>query len=129
MSKKVNILIGDSSITVRESIKELISVYFENYDILESETGNIVLDDLKVYKNTDIIFLANTFEDMTGERVLSLIRNNDDYNHVRIIMTMSEENKDKLHDLSNLGIFGYLVKPFDENEFSKLAKKYLTFVE
>jgi CheY-like chemotaxis protein len=127
--KKVNILIGDSSATVRESIKDLIVENFSNYDILESEDGESILGDIKAYQNIDIIFLANTLSDMSGERVLSLIRNNDDYNHIRIIMTMSEENKDKLLIFSNLGIFGYLVKPFCKNEFAKISKKYNAFLE
>ena len=126
MSKRINILIGDSSITVRESIKEFINQCIDNYDILEAEDGQTIFETLDAYKDINLLFLANTLNDMSGERVLSLIREKEEYNSVRIVMTMSEENKDKLANFTNLGIFGFLVKPFNVESMEKIVKKFIT---
>jgi response regulator of citrate/malate metabolism len=127
MSKRINVLICDNSPTVKEKIKELVDLHFDNYDILESETGEHVLEDLKSFSNIDLLFLANTLPDMDGQRVLSLIREKEEFNSVRIVMTMSEENKEKLQSFTKLGIFDFLVKPFCSEQMERISKKLTAF--
>jgi DNA-binding NarL/FixJ family response regulator len=134
MSKKLNFLVIDDCNVVRAGIVEMIESSLENVgivaDIMESEDAENGLADLCAYSDElDVVFLAWNLPDVNGARVLSLIRENEDFDHIKVIATASEKHKKEVKSVKHLGLYGYLIKPFKQEDIDKMLRQVKDRVE
>lgn len=134
MSKKLHFLVIDDCSVIRAGITEMIKNSLEqaqiDADIIESEDAENGLADLCAYSDVlDVVFMAWNLPDVNGARLLSLIRENSDFDHIKIIATASEKHKQDVRDVKNLGLYSYLIKPFSQDDMDKMLRQVKDRVE
>jgi CheY-like chemotaxis protein len=94
-------------------------------DILEAENG---LDALKIIQesNPEIIFLDISMPLMDGIETLEIIRSNDKFKKLPVIILSSNKDREKITRLLELGISDYILKPID---LTKAYEKIQTIFE
>jgi len=94
-------------------------------DILEAENG---LDALKIIQesNPEIIFLDISMPLMDGIETLEIIRSNDKFKKLPVIILSSNKDRVKITRLLELGISDYILKPID---LTKAYEKIQTIFE
>lgn len=71
-------------------------------------------------KLPDVVLIDMNMPKMNGLELLSIIRNHDSWKHLKcFIITTSEEKEDK-DKVKQLGVSGYIVKPFKINNPSSI---------
>ncbi len=119
----MKILVVDDSSIMRRILKMAISKVDPNIDILEAENGKEGLAALEMYKDIDYTFLDINMPIMKGDTMLKLVRERDDLKHNKIIIQTTEGRREKFVELKNLGISGYIVKPYTQEIVEQLLEK------
>lgn len=119
MMKKV--LIVDDSAFMRMLLRGKLP-NDEQTKILEASNGKQALKTAKE-QNPDLIFLDIILPDISGETVLGNLR--EDGIKSKVIMVTAVGQKTVIERCEELGISGYIVKPFDDAEITKLVKTTL----
>lgn len=103
------VLIVDDNIINRKLLDKILS---DKYDIVEAENGVIALEKLKTEKNISAILLDIVMPIMDGYEFLATIKDNENLNHIPIIvMTKKDSEEDEVKALE-LGASDFLVKPY-----------------
>jgi DNA-binding NarL/FixJ family response regulator len=128
MQSKLHFLIIDDIETLRVATSNMLKNSLHDAgleaDIMESETAEDGLADLCVYSdNLDAIFMAWNLPDVNGADLLSMIRANEDFNHIKVIITASEKYKDAVKENRKNGVHGYLIKPYDQKDINKVLRQ------
>ncbi len=123
----MKILIVDDSSTLRRVLNISISKAMkdEKYTILEAENGKEGLDIL--YKNLDIdyVFLDVNMPVMKGDEMLRIMRADPVIKHIKVIMQTTEGIRSRVTELTEMGISGYILKPYTQIVVSQLVEKLL----
>jgi two-component system chemotaxis response regulator CheY len=123
----MKILIVDDSSTLRRVLNISISKAMkdEKYTILEAENGKEGLDTL--YKNLDIdyVFLDVNMPVMKGDEMLRIMRADPVIKHIKVIMQTTEGIRSRVTELTEMGISGYILKPYTQIVVSQLVEKLL----
>ena len=130
-----NILVCDDSSLIRLKLKNILDN--EDHDVLEAKnfkeiklnnfSNDITLDKI------DAIFLAVSFENISGIKVLEyLVKNHSD---IPVLMISVDNNRKKILRALKIGAVDYILKPFDKvfiidklnsilatNDFSEMQK-------
>ena len=121
--KEVKVMIVDDSNTIRRSAELFLKQ--EGYMVILVENGFDALT--KIFDTTpDIIFVDIMMPRLDGYQTCQLIKKNDEFKNVPIIMLSS---KDGLFDKARGRIVGsneYLTKPFTKDGLIEAVKKYTT---
>lgn len=80
----------------------------EGLAVLEKNAGNV-----------DLILLDWNMPKMNGFEFLSSVKSNNRFKHIPVIMSTTENEKDKIIKAIQAGASNYLVKPFTEQELAK----------
>jgi CheY-like chemotaxis protein len=93
-------------------------------NVFEKRFASNGTEALEIYESwsPDIIILDIYMPYMTGYSLLMKIRNDFEDNKTTIIMATSAHKKDDIQDCMNLGIQGYILKPFN---FKKIEAEIL----
>lgn len=122
INPQMGILVVDDHGTMRRIIRNLLGqVGFENVD--EASDGQDALKKL-VHKKYDLILSDWNMMPMTGLELLRLVRGEPSYTHQRVpfIMITAEMRKENVMEAIELGVDGYIGKPFDADTLkSKIA--------
>jgi two-component system chemotaxis response regulator CheY len=126
--KLKSLIVNDSSI-VRNALMDMIDNSLEGThivsDVLESEDAENGLADLCAYSDDlDIIFLDWNLPDVNGAKLVSLVRDNEDFDRVRIIVTVSQDSKDEVKDVRRMGVYGCLTKPFVQEDVCRVLRQF-----
>lgn len=116
----MNILIVDDSTIMRTILKNTLSKHpdAENFTFFSAENGMEAYNLIK--KNTiNLIFLDWNMPIMTGEELVNKLREDKEYNKIRIIMATTEGGKTQVMKMAKKGVNGYLVKPFNHESIIK----------
>jgi CheY-like chemotaxis protein len=121
MNRVINILlIEDDNLDVIDLRRTLdkMSVFYKMKIAKNGEEGVALLKqkehELFVGK-PDVILLDINMPRMNGIEFLQLLRSDDEWKDIKVfVLTTSEENEDK-KAVKNLGISGYITKPFKAN--------------
>jgi CheY-like chemotaxis protein len=120
------ILIVDDSKTMRRILKMAIKNAtdgFWNVQMLEAENGEEALNIIQENSEINYLFLDINMPVMRGDRLLELIRNNSDFDSIKVVMQTSEGRKEKMNALINLGISGYILKPYTVDIATKMISE------
>lgn len=93
-----------------------------NYKLFIFSSGNELINDTNL-NEFHLIFLDIVMEDMDGIKALSCLKNLNCY-----IIFMSNTN-DRLRELFQRNVIGFLDKPVKEGEFDKSLKNFLTLYD
>ena len=90
----------------------LAEMFSDKYDIVEAENGNDALIKLKESGVIDIIILDLIMPYMDGKEFLSIIKKDEKYEDIPVIVMTSDSSKESQMELISLGISDYITKPF-----------------
>lgn len=126
---KLKSLIVNDNPVVREALSDMIDNSLENThivsDVMFSEDAENGLADLCAYcDDLDVVFLDWNLPDINGARLVSLVRDNKDFDNVKIIVTVSEKAKSEAKSVRNLGIYGCLTKPFVQEDVNRILRQF-----
>jgi two-component system chemotaxis response regulator CheY len=69
------------------------------------------------------MFVDWNMPNMDGEEFVSRVREETKYDKIKIIMSTTENTKEKVSGILKKGINGYLVKPFDPSKIATVIKQ------
>lgn len=122
----MKILIVDDSKTMRRILKSGVQKSCKiDLSILEAEDGKEALDVLRANPDTDLVFLDVNMPVMKGDEMLHIMRKEEGIQDIRVIMQTTEGSKEKVLELTKLGISGYLLKPYTQEIVHDLMTKIL----
>jgi len=117
-TKKLNILVVDDDVTTREAIVDFLDAFFEN--ILSADNGE---EALKLYKShrIDIIFTDINMPVLNGLDFIQKVREVDV--SIPILIISAHTEADYFTKSIRYGVDGYLLKPFDMQQFLLITSK------
>jgi two-component system chemotaxis response regulator CheY len=123
----MKILIVDDSNTMRRVLNMGISKIETDIDfeILEASDGKEGLEIVRANKDIDYIFLDVNMPVMKGDEMLKIMRADPEIKHIKVIMQTTEGVREKVAELTKMGISGYLLKPYTQEIIIALMQKLL----
>jgi two-component system chemotaxis response regulator CheY len=123
----MKILIVDDSNTMRRVLKMgVMKVIGEhNPELYEAENGEEGLKILRAHKDMDYVFLDVNMPVMKGDEMLRIMRNDPEIKHIKVIMQTTEGVREKVAELTRMGISGYLLKPYTQDIIVALMNKLM----
>lgn len=118
----LKIMVVDDSKTIRKSAEDLLSAIGHN--VVVSENGYDALSKIVDLK-PDLIFLDIMMPKLDGYQTCALVKHNNDFKDIPIIMLSS---KDGVYDKAKARVVGandYLTKPFTAQDLIDTIKKYV----
>ena len=111
----MKILTVDDSRMIRTLVKRVIDSL--GYESLEAENPKEALFVLmRESENVGLILLDWNMPEMSGIEFLEIIKKDEKYKHIPVIMLTSQATKDKIMQAINAGAANYVVKPFEQND-------------
>ena len=121
----MKVLIVDDSNTMRRVLNMGISktVTDIDFEILEAKDGKEGLEVVRANKDIDYIFLDVNMPVMKGDEMLKILRDDPEIKHIKVIMQTTEGVREKVAQLTKMGISGYLLKPYTQEIIVALMQK------
>jgi DNA-binding response OmpR family regulator len=107
------ILIADGSPTIRNVAESLLNKH--GYEVFLADDGMKALGALKLEK-PDVLFLDYSLPVLSGEQVLSELKQSKDLKPAYVIMLLDKENEQRRREIESQGVNAFLVKPFSPKE-------------
>lgn len=118
-------LVVDDSMVARNILKNTLSPM--GYEVLQAANGQEALDILKGGPHQiELIMLDWNMPILNGFETLKAIRQQQEYDHIRILMVSTESEDEYIDQAMQIGANGYLPKPFTAEE---LAAKVTSVVK
>ncbi len=115
------ILSVDDSSSMRQIIKSCLEK--EGYTVDEAEDGVVALDRAKDDKHINLFLVDVNMPNMDGITLVRELRKLDHYKNTPIIMLTTEGQAEKKSEGQKAGANGWIVKPFQPNEFLKVISR------
>lgn len=109
-SNKPTILVTDDEKSIRNSLRDILE--FEDYNVLEAESGEEVFDILKK-EQVDLMLLDIKMRGMDGMEILSKLK--EENRHFPVIMISGHGNIEIAVEATKKGAFDFIEKPPDLN--------------
>lgn len=119
---KATILIVDDSSFVRTSV--VLVLKKEGYNVIEASNGFEAIEKA-VSTLPALIMMDLSMPGMDGFKAVEALRANEKTKDTPVIIVTAHATKEHVIKSKQLGIGGFLVKPFDIDEIIKVAKKYV----
>lgn len=87
--------------------------------VIQAVNGEDALDKLKKHPFSQLIFLDLNMPKMNGIEFLEILKADDRFKYIPIIILSSSDNIQDLKRCYELGIAGYILKPVRYEEYSK----------
>lgn len=104
-------IVDDSRIMVR-----ILSIAahrtIKNVELFECFNGKEALECIEENPDVQLILLDVNMPVMSGKEFLQALRSNSQYDDVKVIMQTTETGRSEIKDMMQLGISGYLIKPY-----------------
>jgi DNA-binding response OmpR family regulator len=107
------ILIADGSPTIRNIAESLLNKH--GYEVFLADDGLKTLGILKLEK-PDVLFLDYSLPVLSGEQVLSELKQSKDLKPAYVIMLLDKENEERGREIESQGVNAYIIKPFSPKE-------------
>jgi len=121
---KEKILFVDDSKLMRKIVNQtLAKIDVEIIDASDGKEALIVLE--RFYKEIKLILTDWNMPNMNGFELLQVIKSNNNYTHIPVILTTSEAEKEHINMAIRAGASDYIIKPFNTNELIKTVLKSL----
>ncbi|HYE82408.1 MAG TPA: response regulator [Clostridia bacterium] len=118
MDYKAKILSVDDSSVIRKIVRSSVEVL--NYSLLEASSGDEALSILlKEHEYIRLILLDWNMPGMNGLEFLKLIKKDNLYRNIPVMMVTTEGEKGNIIKAVQAGVSNYLLKPFTSEELTK----------
>ena len=118
MSKTV--LIVDDSTSMRQMVS--FTMQEIGYDVIEGEDGQDALSKVTGQK-LDLVITDLNMPNMDGMTLIRNLRAQDSYRFIPILMLTTESQAEKKQEGREAGATGWIVKPFDPEQLTKVVSK------
>ena len=119
---KKRILLADDETEFRMAVKLRLEV--NGYEVIEAEDGAIALDKAKTI-NPDLIILDVMMPKMAGYQVARLLKFDEHYKKIPIIMLTARSQQSDKDTGMNVGANVYMTKPFKSEELMANIKQLI----
>ncbi|MFH1449687.1 MAG: response regulator [bacterium] len=119
---KKKILVMDDEELIRETLGCVLRE--EGYDVVTAGDGVEGLE-FAYQEEIDLVILDVTMPEMDGYQVCRLLKSDNDYNHIPIIMLTSKDKKFQRFWGLKAGADRYVIKPFEPEELLKMISQVL----
>jgi two-component system, chemotaxis family, chemotaxis protein CheY len=117
---KTRVLLVDDSPLLRRSMKRaLVQIGIAEENVWEAGNGQEALRAI-AGNPVDLVLLDLNMPVMDGETFARVVRFEKKYDHIPIVIVSTESNKARLDRLRDMGINGYLHKPFEPEDLRGL---------
>ena len=119
----MNVLIADKSKVMRKILLSSVEQYFDTSKgkkvrLFEAQNGEEAMETM-VDNQIDIVLLDSKLPKTQRGEVIDVVRADRRWNKTRIIVATNETSKEKVVKLIQMGVNGYIVKPFNEETVFK----------
>ena len=122
---KHNILIVDDSATTRMMVKRILTLCgIANENISEAADGSQALARL-VACPVDLVIADLHMPNMGGLELTTRILASSTLRHIPVVIVSADPNADRIDQLKQSGVKGYLAKPFTPESFKMLLMQVL----
>jgi CheY-like chemotaxis protein len=97
----------------------------KSFTVLEAENGEEGLAVLHKNRDIDYVFLDVNMPVMKGDEMLKIMRADPAIKHIRVIMQTTVGIRERVAEFTELGISGYLLKPYNQDVISQLMGKII----
>ncbi|MGG7177737.1 response regulator [Clostridium paraputrificum] len=115
----ISLAIADDHALIREGLSRILSYEKDLKIIAEGESGEELLEELKV-KTPDIVLLDINMEKLDGVETLKVIKR--DWPRIKIIMLTVEKQRRKIKETMDIGADGYVLKESAGNEITNAIR-------
>ena len=119
MTRK-RILVVDDMLSIRGVIAALLRGC--GYEAVEAGSGNIALQLMRNHK-FDLVLSDWNMPGLTGAEFVSAVRAEDSVTPV--VMVTAEAHRERILEMKNIGVSGYLLKPFKQQALLEVVRKVL----
>ena len=120
-----NILIVDDSATTRAMVKRIISLCgFDTAGVFEAGDGNEALDVLGA-RAIDLVLADLHMPNMGGVELTQRMMSDPRLRNVPVIIVSADPNTNRIDQLKQQGVRGYLAKPFTPERFKDVLGQLL----
>jgi len=106
-AERKKIFVVDDNATNLVACKNILKPYFEVYPAQSA----VKLFEMLAWAHPDLILLDVEMPDMNGYETMQLLKDNDDYSEVPIILLTSKHDEESFLEGLNLGAVDYVSKP------------------
>lgn len=107
----------DDSAVVRKIIAAAVSAL--GHECLEAESAQDALSLLEGPEKIELIFLDWNMPGMNGLEFLKMIKKNDQFKHIPVVMVTTENMPESVIEAVKAGVTHYITKPFSIEELMK----------
>ena len=115
-------------LTVDDSkvVRSMVTRHLQSYGcaIIEACNGQEGVEMARTHK-PDLVLLDVTMPVMDGKQALAELRKDPTTKEIPVVMLTAESGKDLVVEIVELGVNGYIVKPFQQEVFEKEVSKHL----
>jgi twitching motility two-component system response regulator PilG len=119
--KRYQIMVVDDSQSMRAAA---ISALSDDYEVLACEDGMDAIARVASFR-PDLVFMDITMPRLDGYESVALMRMNDAFRDVPVIMMSSKGGAFDIAKGTLLGFNGHIIKPFQSTEMLGIARKFL----
>ncbi|OFZ59423.1 MAG: hypothetical protein A3D92_08185 [Bacteroidetes bacterium RIFCSPHIGHO2_02_FULL_44_7] len=106
-------------------LNEFICTFFEDdFQCISAFDGEEALEKM-AQQIPDILISDLMMPNMDGNTFIQILKRNEDYGHIPIVVLSAKSQTESRIDLYNIGADNYLMKPFDIAELSAVVKNLL----
>lgn len=127
INKKLKLLLVEDDRIEILKFNRSIANKAESLQITVANDGNKALQELNLKKSTDVIILDLNMPDTNGIEFLKLVKENEELNHIPIIILTTSENKDDILECYRFGIAGYFIKPLKYDDYEYKIKTIIDY--
>jgi chemosensory pili system protein ChpA (sensor histidine kinase/response regulator) len=120
LTQALEILVVDDSVSIRQVVSRLMET--QGWNVRTARDGIDALEKLRETK-PDLIVLDIEMPRMNGYEFMSALRVQPDYQDIPVVILTSRTAKKHREKSSALGAQGFIVKPYNEDEFISLILK------
>jgi len=123
LDMNMRVLVVDDSSTMRRIISTTLKeIGMKN--LVTADDGDLAWEQIKREK-FDLILSDHKMPNMSGEELLRLVRESEDYKDIPFVMITAESFQDNVMAAVKLGVSNYIVKPFSAKQLlEKLIKVF-----
>ncbi len=117
----INVLLVDDSATIRLMIKKVLSISLGDAlgNVYEAGDGISALSQL-ADNDITLMMIDLNMPRMNGMQLISRLKSNSKYSDIPIIVISTEGSEERIKELEELGIAGYVRKPFRPEQVRKV---------
>jgi CheY-like chemotaxis protein len=124
----MKVMIVDDSQTMVRILSTAATKTIKDVEVFLCYNGQEALDTLTANPDVKLVLLDVNMPVMSGKEFLEIIRKDEKYDNVRVIMQTTESSKSEIKQMMELGITGYLMKPYQTAKVIELMTQLAPIV-